>query len=54
MLTCVSCSQQSVVVGKRAEVSDMRRTLLGSASKSVVSSCGLPVKVVSHEKEPKY
>jgi len=44
----------SVVVGKRAEVSDMRRTLLGSASRSVTSSCRLPVKVVSHKKEHKH
>jgi len=37
---------QSVIIGKREDVSDTRRNILGSASQSVLSSCGVPVTVV--------
>lgn len=40
---------QSVIIGKRAEVSDMRRRLVGSASESVRSNCSLPVRIISHD-----
>jgi hypothetical protein len=40
---------QSVIVGKRDDVSDTRRSLIGSGSQSVLSSCGLPVTVVQSE-----
>jgi len=42
---------RSVVVGKRAEVSDMRRSILGSASRSVESRCRVPVMVVARDKD---
>lgn len=40
---------QSVIVGKKEDVSDTRRTITGSISQSVLSSCGVPVTVVQTE-----
>merc|ERR1711879_1091195 len=37
---------KSVIIGKRDDVSDTRRAIVGSSSQSVLSSCGLPVTVV--------
>lgn len=44
---------QSVIVGKRAEVSDFRRKVMGSASESVQRSCRLPVRVVYYSESTK-
>jgi nucleotide-binding universal stress UspA family protein len=38
-----------VIIGKRDDVSDTRRAIVGSSSQSVLSSCGLPVTVVQSE-----
>merc|ERR1711974_277484 len=40
---------KSVIIGKRDDVSDTRRAIIGSSSQSVLSSCGLPVTVVQSE-----
>jgi nucleotide-binding universal stress UspA family protein len=40
---------QSVIVGKRDDVSDTRRAIIGSSSQSVLSSCGMPVTVVQSD-----
>merc|ERR1712093_373835 len=40
---------KSVIIGKREDVSDARRAIIGSSSQSVLSSCGLPVTIVQSE-----
>jgi nucleotide-binding universal stress UspA family protein len=40
---------QSVIIGKREDVSDTRRAIIGSSSQSVLSSCGMPVTIVQSE-----
>jgi len=37
---------QSVIVGKRGNVSELRRNLVGSASRAVLGHCRIPVTVV--------
>jgi nucleotide-binding universal stress UspA family protein len=36
-----------VLVGKRSQVSDVRRSLAGSTSRSVLESCRIPVTIVA-------
>jgi len=38
---------KSVIIGRREDVSDVRRSLVGSASQSVLSACSVPVTVVN-------
>lgn len=40
---------KSVIIGKREDVSDTRRAIIGSSSQSVLSSCGMPVTIVQSE-----
>merc|ERR1711974_264681 len=40
---------KSVIIGKREDISDTRRAIIGSSSQSVLSSCGMPVTIVQSE-----
>jgi len=45
---------KSVIIGRREDVSDMRRSLVGSASQSVLSACSVPVTVVNDTSKREY
>jgi hypothetical protein len=42
---------KSIIVGRREDISEVRRTLLGSTSRAVVAHCDIPVTLVPGSKE---
>jgi len=45
---------KSIIMGKRANASNLRRTLMGSSSQSVMDQCDMPVTIVSEKESDVY